>query len=88
MDGKRVGLSFPSVYSQGLPSGVAVKNPPTMQETWVWSLDQEDLEKETATHSSNLYAVSYNHTRQAENISLVSSDLSNYIIYLKTVFLL
>ena len=26
-----------------------------MQETWVWSLDQEDpLEKETATHSSIL----------------------------------
>ena len=32
-----------------------IKNPPAMQETWVWSLDQEDpLEKEMATHSSLL----------------------------------
>ena len=38
-----------------IPSLVAqtVKNPPAMQDTWVWSLDQEDpLEKEMATHSS------------------------------------
>ena len=32
-----------------------VKNLPAMQETWVWSLGQADpLEKEMATHSSNL----------------------------------
>ena len=32
-----------------------VKSPPAMQETWVWSLDQEDpLEKEMAVHSSIL----------------------------------
>ena len=32
-----------------------VKNSPTMQETWVWSLGSEDpLEKEMATHSSIL----------------------------------
>ena len=32
-----------------------VKNPPAMQETQVWSLDQEDaLEKEMVTHSSIL----------------------------------
>ena len=32
-----------------------VKNPPTMWETWVQSLDWEDpLEKEMATHSSIL----------------------------------
>ena len=32
-----------------------VKRLPTMQETWVQSLDQEDtLEKEMATHSSTL----------------------------------
>ena len=32
-----------------------VKHLPTMQETWVQSLGQEDpLEKETATHSSTL----------------------------------
>ena len=30
----------------------AKKNPPAMQETWVWSLGREDpLEKGTATHS-------------------------------------
>ena len=29
-----------------------VKNPPAEQETWIWSLGQEDpLEKEMATHS-------------------------------------
>ena len=39
----------------GLLSGIVVKNLPTMQETWVQSLDQEDpLEKETAAHSSIL----------------------------------
>ena len=32
-----------------------VKNPPAKQETWVWSLGQEDpLEKEMATYSSIL----------------------------------
>ena len=32
-----------------------VKNPPAVQETWVWSLSWEDaLEKGTATHSSIL----------------------------------
>ena len=32
-----------------------VKNPPAVQETWFRSLDQEGpLEKEMATHSSNL----------------------------------
>ena len=39
------------------PSLVArlVKNPPAVQETWVWSLGQGDpLEKEMATHSSIL----------------------------------
>ena len=37
------------------PTGSMVKNLPTMQETWVWSLDQEDpLEEEMATHSSIL----------------------------------
>ena len=37
------------------PGGLAVKNPPIMQQTQVWSLGQEDpLEKEVATHSSIL----------------------------------
>ena len=32
-----------------------VKNPPAVQEIWVWSLGQEDpLEKEMETHSSIL----------------------------------
>ena len=39
----------------GFPVAQTVKNLPTMQETWVQSLDQEDpLEKEMATHSSIL----------------------------------
>ena len=40
---------------RGFPGGSAVKNPPTMQETWVQSLGQEDpLEQGMATHSSVL----------------------------------
>ena len=39
----------------GFPGGPEVKNLPTVQETWVQSLRQEDpLEKEMATHSSIL----------------------------------
>ena len=35
----------------GFQDGSVVKNLPAMQETWVWSLGQEDpLEKEMATH--------------------------------------
>ena len=37
----------------GFPGGSVVKNPPAKQETWIWSLGQEDpLEKKMATHSS------------------------------------
>ena len=37
-----------------------VRNPPAMQETWVWSLGQEEsLEKEMETHSSILPGKSY-----------------------------
>ena len=37
------------------PMAQQVKNPPVMQETWVWSLGWEDpLEKEMAPHSSTL----------------------------------
>ena len=36
----------------GFSGGSVVKNPPTEQKMWVWSLGQEDpLEKEMATHS-------------------------------------
>ena len=39
----------------GFPSGAWVKNPPAMQEMWVWPLGQEaPLEKGMATHSSIL----------------------------------
>ena len=39
----------------GLPWGLVVKNLPSMQETWVQSLDREDpLEEEIAIHSSIL----------------------------------
>ena len=39
----------------GFPCGSAGKDPPAMQETWVWSLGWEDpLEKGKATHSSIL----------------------------------
>ena len=42
----------------GFPGGSAVKNPPAVQgtqETWIWSLSQEDLRKEEmASHSSIL----------------------------------
>jgi len=39
----------------GFPSGLGVKNPSAMQETWVQSLGQEDfLEEDMETHSSIL----------------------------------
>ena len=39
----------------GFPGGSTVKNLSVMQETWVWSLGQENaLEKDMATHSSIL----------------------------------
>ena len=38
---------------RGFSRGSVVKNPPSVRETWVLSLGQEDpLEKEMATHSS------------------------------------
>ena len=41
--------------SLGFPDGAVVKNPPTMQEIGVQSLDRGDpLEEEMATHSSVL----------------------------------
>ena len=42
-------------YLTGFPNGSAVQNLPSMKETWVWSLGQEDpLGKEMAIHSSIL----------------------------------
>ena len=34
------------IVHSGLPDGLVVKNPSAMQETWVWSLDQEDSPRE------------------------------------------
>ena len=43
------------IYTLGFPGGSVVKNPPTMQETWVQSMNWKDpLEEEMATHSSIL----------------------------------
>ena len=44
------------VYNkQGFPGDSVVKNPPAVQEMWVWLLGQEDpLEEEMTTHSSIL----------------------------------
>ena len=48
-------VSFNAQHNWGFSAGSVVKSSPAMQETWVWSLGQEDpLEKETATHSSIL----------------------------------
>ena len=44
-----------SILNWGFPGASEVTPLPAMQETWVWSLGQEDpLEKEMATHSSTL----------------------------------
>ena len=49
------GNLLPDRHSWGFPGGSAVKNLLAMQETWVWSLGQEDpLEEGMATHSSLL----------------------------------
>ena len=49
------GIGYPLQYSWASLMAQLVKNPPTMRETWVRSLGQEDpLEEEMATHSSTL----------------------------------
>ena len=49
------GIGYPLQYSWTSLVAQLVKNPPTMQETWVQSLGWEDpLEKGKATHSSIL----------------------------------
>ena len=51
---------FPNIYNwlrglRGFPVAQMVRNLPAMQETWVYSLGQEDsLEKGIATHSNIL----------------------------------
>ena len=46
------GIGYSLQYSWAFLVAQLVKNPPTMQETWVQSLDWEDpLEKGKATHS-------------------------------------
>ena len=47
------GIGYPLHYSWASLVIQMVKNPPAMQETWVWTLGWEDpLEKGVATHSS------------------------------------
>ena len=49
------GISYPFQYSWASLVAQLVKNPPTIQETWVWSLGWEDpLENGKATQSSIL----------------------------------
>ena len=49
------GIDYPLQYSWASLVAQLVKNPPTMQETWVQFLGWEDpLEKGKATHSSIL----------------------------------
>ena len=49
------GMGYPLQYSWASLVAQLVKNPPTMWETWVRSLNWEDiLEKGKATHSSTL----------------------------------
>ena len=49
------GIGYPLQYSWASLVAQLVKNPPAMQETWVWSLGWEDaLEKGKTTHSSIL----------------------------------
>ena len=49
------GIGYPLQYSLASFEAQLVKNPPAMQETWVWSLSWEyTLEKEKATHFSIL----------------------------------
>ena len=49
------GIDYLVQYSWASLVAQLVKNPPVMQETWVWSLGWEDpLEKRKATHSSIL----------------------------------
>ena len=51
----REGIGYPLQYSRAFLVTQLVKNPPAMQETWVWSLGWEDpLEKGKATHSGRL----------------------------------
>ena len=49
------GVGYPLQYSWASLVAQMGKNPPAMQETWVWSLDwEEPLEKVTPTHFSIL----------------------------------
>ena len=52
-DGKEYKNNIYALYMWASLVSQSVKRLPTMRETWVWSLGQEDhLEKEMATHSS------------------------------------
>ena len=49
------GIGYPLQYSWASLVAQMVKNPPAMQETWIWFLDRENpLEEGKTTHSSIL----------------------------------
>ena len=53
-------ISYTHNLHMGFLGGSVMKSPPAKQETWVWSLGQEDpLEKEIATHCSILVCKSH-----------------------------
>ena len=70
------------VHARAFLVAQPVKNPPAMQEIWVWSLDQEDrLEKGKATYSSSsvysydLFLIS---TTSARSLPFLSFIMKNY----------
>ena len=76
------------------PGGSVVKNPPAMQETWVWSLGWEDpLEKEMATHS-NILAWKLQWTEEPGGLQSMGSQrmilllMANTCVYTHDTFVL
>ena len=65
---------FNKIYiTPGFSGGSVVKNPPAMQETWVWSLGGEDpLEKGMATHSSILAGIPW--TEEPDGLQSMGSQ--------------
>ena len=73
------GIGYPLQYNWGSLVAQLVKNPPAKQETWVWFLGWEDLEKGKATHSSILaWRIPY--SGAAKSQTLPSSFRFHHII--------
>ena len=60
-----------------------VKNWPAMQETWVWSLGQEDpLEKGMATHSSILtWRIPWTEQMVGYSYGVAKSDMTEWLTH-------